>query len=409
MIKLFRFPRNEFPRQFWLLFWGMLISFAGVSMIWPYLMIYVSARLDLPMTATASLMTVNAMAGLLATFIAGPITDRIGRKGIMVVGLVVTGLSYMAMIYANTMVDFFVLMLIRGLANPLYRVGADAMIADLIPQGKRADAYALSRLSKNIGIAIGPAIGGFVASTSYDVTFFIAMISLVSFGLVTALFLTETLDKSAIEENIATSSQRAGFRIILQDKAFLVFIGAFTLTQICASIMWVLLAVYGKDNFNILESQYGFLPMTNALMVVILQIYITNITKRKPSLWIQFIGAMIYALGVGSIAYGNSFWDFWGSILVITVGEMILVPMATTYVADMAPADMRGRYMSVFALTWGVAIGVGPVVGGFLNDLISPQAIWYGGGVIGILGALWFLVQASAATKNRALQVEHGS
>ena len=409
MIKLFRFPRNEFPRQFWLLFWGMLISFAGVSMIWPYLMIYVSARLDLPMTATASLMTVNAMAGLLATFIAGPITDRIGRKGIMVVGLVVTGLSYMAMIYANTMVDFFVLMLIRGLANPLYRVGADAMIADLIPQGKRADAYALSRLSKNIGIAIGPAIGGFVASTSYDVTFFIAVISLVSFGLVTALFLTETLDKSAIEENIATSSQRAGFRIILQDKAFLVFIGAFTLTQICASIMWVLLAVYGKDNFNILESQYGFLPMTNALMVVILQIYITNITKRKPSLWIQFIGAMIYALGVGSIAYGNSFWDFWGSILVITVGEMILVPMATTYVADMAPADMRGRYMSVFALTWGVAIGVGPVVGGFLNDLISPQAIWYGGGVIGILGALWFLVQASAATKNRALQVEHGS
>ncbi len=103
MQKLFRINVAEYPRQFWLLFWGMLISFAGVSMIWPYLMIYVSARLNLPMTATASLMTVNATAGLLATFIAGPITDRTGRKGTMVVGLMITGISYLAMIFANSL------------------------------------------------------------------------------------------------------------------------------------------------------------------------------------------------------------------------------------------------------------------------------------------------------------------
>lgn len=397
MQKLFRINVAEYPKQFWLLFWGMLISFAGVSMIWPYLMIYVSARLNLPMTATASLMTVNATAGLLATFIAGPITDRTGRKGTMVVGLMITGISYLAMIFANSLMDFFILMLIRGLANPLYRVGADAMIADIIPQGKRADAYALSRLSKNIGIAIGPAVGGFVAAASYDVTFIIATISLVVFGLITAFFLNETLDKEAVQKEIGQSSQRLGFKAILQDRAFLVFVGAFTLTQICGAIMWVLLAVYGKDNFNIPESQYGFIPMTNALMVVAFQIYITNITKSKHSLWMQSLGAAIYALGVGSIAFGNSFWDFWVSIVVLTIGEMILVPMATTYVADLAPADMRGRYMSVFSLGWGVATGIGPVVGGFLNDQISPQAIWYGGGLIGILGALWFVNQALSA------------
>ncbi|MBC8505060.1 MAG: MFS transporter [Anaerolineales bacterium] len=397
MQKLFRVNFSEYPRQFWLLFWGMLISFAGVSMIWPYLMIYVSARLELPMTATASLMTVNATAGLLATFIAGPITDRTGRKGIMIVGLMVTGVSYLAMIFADSMIEFVILMLVRGLANPLYRVGADAMIADIIPEGKRADAYALSRLSKNIGIAIGPAVGGFVASSSYNITFIVATIGLVAFGLITAFFLNETLDKNVIPEEIARSSQRAGFRTILKDRAFLVFIGAFTLTQICGAIMWVLLAVYGKENFNILESQYGFIPMTNALMVVALQIYITNATKKKPSLWMQSIGAIIYAIGVGSIAFGNSFWDFWVSIVVLTIGEMILVPMATTYVANLAPADMRGRYMSVFALTWGLATGIGPLVGGFLNDQISPQAIWYGAGIIGILGSLWFVNQALRA------------
>jgi len=156
----------------------------------------------------------------------------------------------------------------------------------------------------------------------------------------------------------------------------------------------VLLAVYGKDNFNIPESQYGFIPMTNALMVVVLQVYITQKTKHRPSLWMQSLGAIIYALGVGSIAFGDSFWDFWISIIVMTFGEMILVPMATTYVADLAPADMRGRYMSVFSLAWDVATGIGPVVGGVLNDQISPRAIWYGGGLIGLLGAMWFVSQA---------------
>ncbi len=394
MQKLFRLNFADYPRQFWLLFWGMLISFAGVSMIWPYLMIYVSARLALPMTATASLMTINATAGLLATFIAGPITDRAGRKGTMVVGLMVTGVSYLAMIFADSMIEFIILMLVRGLANPLYRVGADAMIADIIPQGKRADAYALSRLSKNIGIAIGPAVGGFVTATSYNIAFVFAMIGLVAFGLVTALLLKETLDKSAIQESQTSSWQFAGFGTILRDRTFLVFAGAFTLTQICASIMWVLLAVYGKDNFNIPESQYGFIPMTNALMVVVLQVYITQKTKHRPSLWMQSLGAIIYALGVGSIAFGDSFWDFWISIIVMTFGEMILVPMATTYVADLAPADMRGRYMSVFSLAWDVATGIGPVVGGVLNDQISPRAIWYGGGLIGLLGAMWFVSQA---------------
>ncbi|MBL7161055.1 MAG: MFS transporter [Anaerolineales bacterium] len=397
MQKLFRLNIAQYPKEFWLLFWGMLISFAGVSMIWPYLMIYVSASLDLPMTATASLMTVNATAGLAATFIAGPITDRVGRKGAMVVGLLVTGLSYLGMIYANTLISFVILMSIRGLANPLFRVGADAMIADLIPQGKRADAYALSRLSKNVGIAVGPAIGGFVAATSYDIAFIAAMIGLVSFGLVIAIFLPETLDKNAFQGDITTPPERAGFQHIIQDRAFLVFIGAFTLTQISTSIVWVLLAVYGKENFNLIESQYGFIPMTNALMVVLLQLYITRITKRKAPLWMLSLGALIYGFGVGSIALGDGFWDFWGSMVVITFGELVLVPTATTYVADLAPADMRGRYMSVFALTWGVATGIGPVVGGVLNDQISPQAIWYGGGLIGVLGALWFVSQALRA------------
>ncbi len=386
---------NAYPRQFWLLFVGILISTAGVSMIWPFLMIYVSDRLGLPMTTTAVLLSVNAIASLIASAVAGPISDRTGRKGIMVIGLVALGLTYLAMIPAKTYLAFFVLMTLRGLVNPLFRIGGDAMIADIIPEEQRADAYALSRLAKNLGIAVGPALGGFVATNSYAITFVAAAAGLIIFSLITLFFLEETLPAEMRAVSASVSTGTSGFKHILQDRAFLTFIGAFLLTQLGSAILWVLLGDYAKDNYQILEKQFGFIPMTNALMVVFFQVFITRYTQQKSPLSMMTWGALIYALGVGSVALGDGFWDFWGSMVLLTTGELILVPTATTYTANLAPPDMRGRYMSVFTLTWGVALGIGPVIGGVLNDWVSPQAIWYGGGIIGIAGAAWFWRQLS--------------
>ncbi len=404
MLRKLRFTQQDYPSQFWLLFWGMLISTAGASMIWPFLMIYVSERLDLPMTSVASLMTLNAGAGLLASFIVGPLTDRVGRKITMIIGLSATGLLYLAMIPAKTLVTFAILMALRGLFNPLYRVGSDAMVADLIPEGKRPDAYALTRLSKNVGVALGPAVGGFVATASYTFAFWAAAIGLVTFSLLMTFYAKETLPKS--DEVVSQGSLGVrSYGKILHDKDFMYFILAFTLAQIGSIIVWVLMGVYAKQNYGVLENQYGLIPMTNALMVVILQVTVTRISKRYQPLLIMSLGAFLYAAGVTSVAIANNFWGFWLSMVVITTGELILVPTATTFVANIAPQDMRGRYMSIFSISWGVAAGIGPVMGGYLNDNISPQAIWYGGGLIGLTGALWFMLQSRNKKTSETLKI----
>jgi MFS family permease len=371
----------------------MLISTAGASMIWPFLMIYVSERLKLPLTAIASLMTLNASAGLLASFIVGPIADRAGRKITMVLGLAATGILYLAMIPAETLLFFAVLMTLRGLFNPLYRIGADAMIADIIPEGNRADAYALTRLSKNVGVALGPAVGGYVATASYTFAFWSAAIGLVAFSLLMIFFAKETLPNQDMIQQ-ARISGISRYQVIFSDTHFMPFIFAFTLAQIGSTLVWVLLGVYSKQNYNILEKQFGLIPMTNALMVVILQVMVTRVTKRYRPLLMLSTGAFLYACGVTSVAFAGDFWGFWMSMVIITMGELILIPTASTFVANIAPHDMRGRYMSIFSLSWGVAAGIGPLIGGFLNDQICPKAIWIGGGLIGFFGALWFLIQS---------------
>jgi len=371
------------------MFYGMLISTIGSSMIWPFLMIFVRDRVDMPLTQAASLMTINASAGIIAAFIAGPITDRVGRKWVMVISLAGNGAVYYFMSTANSYLSFTILMTMSGTFNPLYRVGADAMLADLIPSDKRPDAYALMRLSNNAGIAIGPMIGGFLSSISYSITFFLAGSGMVIYSLLMAFFASETLPKGL--GAIKQTNTFGGYILVFRDKKFLPFIGAFVLAQMCAVLIWILMPVYANGEYNVPESLYGFIPTTNALMVVFLQVFVTQKTKHYRPLPVMTIGTLFYTLGVGSVAFGQSFIGFWISIVIMTIGELILMPTASAYVAELAPPDMRGRYMSVAGLTWSAAAGIAPLMGGYLNDNVSPTATWYGGFMVGILGILSFL------------------
>ena len=390
---------KEYPKQLRLMFFGMLISTIGSSMIWPFLMIYVRQRVNLPLTQIASLMTINATAGLIAAFIAGPITDRIGRKWVMVFSLAGNGVVHFFMSNAHDFLSFAILMSLSGTFNPLYRVGADAMLADLIPAEKRPDAYALMRLSNNAGISIGPMVGGFISSVSFTITFFFAGTGMLIYSLLLAFFALETLPKNtSSSEHILKSF--GGYLQVLRDTQFLSFIAAFILAQMCAVMIWILMPVYANGIYKVPERQYGFIPTTNALMVVFLQVFVTRITKRFRPLPVMTLGTFFYTLGVGSVALGHSFIGFWISIVIMTIGEFILMPTASSYVAGLAPPDLRGRYMSVAGLTWRAAAGINPLLGGDLNDNIAPVANWDGGFAIGIIGIFGFLFLSKKKTSD---------
>ena len=266
---------------------------------------------------------------------------------------------------------------------------------DRLPLSLRlGNAYSLLRTSNNLGVAIGPALGGLIATVSYAIAFYFAASGLVIYGLLITFLAIETLptwqpDEARIGESV--KERFGGYGRVLADRQFISFVGTYTLIQMCAAMIWVLLAVYAKENYAISESLYGFIPMTNALMVVFFQYSVTQVTKRRQPLSTLSVGGLFYAIALGSVALAHSFWGFWLSMVILTVGELIQSPTATTLAANLAPAEMRGRYMSLYGLTWGVASGVGPVLGGLLNDQFGPKAIWYGGAAIGLAGSLLFM------------------
>lgn len=164
--------------------------------------------------------------------------------------------------------------------------------------------------------------------------------------------------------------------------------------------------VYAKTNFGIPENLYGWIPTTNALMCVFIQYFVTLITRKRPALPVLTVGMFIYALGAGSVALAGSFWGFWLSMVILTFGELTLVPTASKYVADISPADLRGRYMSLHWLGWGLARTLAPLIGGFLNDAISPRAIWIGGLLIGLTSTFGLFLLSRLTTARTAPQTQ---
>ena len=383
------------PRQFWLMFFGMILATTGTTMIWPFLMIYASETLALPLAAVASLMTINAATGLVSSILAGPVIDRLGRKGAMVAGLLGNGLCYFLLSQATSYGAFALILGGSGVFSPLYNVGTDAMLADLFPMEKRADAFALIRMARNIGVAAGPAIGGFVLATSYRIGMYGAAGGMSIYGLLLLFFARETLPKQVVLEKTSLRRQLRGYWTALQDRPFMGLVGAFTLVQMTAAMIWVLLSVHLKTNFGISERLYGWLPTTNALMVVFFQVLITRWTKKFPAVQVMSWGSVFYVFAPLLIAFSNGFWGFWLAMVIMTLGELIVVPRASAYAANLAPVDMRGRYMSLYGLTWNVAVGISPMLGGFLSDRVGPQVPWLSGGLIGVLAvmAFWSLNQ----------------
>lgn len=381
---------RAYPPQFWLIAFGVLISSTGSSLIWPFQLIYISKILGASITASASLIAISSAIGLLVSLLGGAIADKIGRKPLMLTAQAVHGLAYLLMSAAHSYPGFLLPMALMGVANPFYATGSDAMMADLLPAEKRTSGYSILRMINNAGIAIGPGVGGYLVTRSYGLAFSSAAAGMLAYSLLLLFFARETLSRD--NRPRPSESLFSGFDQILRDRAFLAFVAVTALGMIAPLMMWTLLALYTNQNYGLPENLYSWLPVTNALMCVFVQYFITLLTRRFAPGKSIAAGMAVYALGVGSVALMSNFWGFWLSMVLMTFGELILVPTASAFVANRAPETLRGRYMSFYWLTWGIARTLAPLVGGFINDQLSPRAVWWSGLALGLTSAAGLLL-----------------
>jgi len=384
---------SDYPRQFWVLVFGTFIDTLGRTMLNPFLMLYVTKRFDVGMTEVGMLFGLMSITSTIGRMLGGALTDRLGRKWMVIFGLVVSGLSSLAMGVVGTFDLFFIVVLFVGLVASIGGPAQGAMIADILPEEKRTSGFGIFRVVANLSWVLGPVIGGLLAMRSYMPLFIAdAVASTLTAGIV-FLAIKETRPTSRAAKSEQTMGQTfVGYLNVLQDTTFILFIGACILMTTGYLQIYTTLGVYLRDTHGIAEQAYGWLMSMNAATVVLLQIPISRqIEKRRP-MFMMALGTLLYAVGLGTYGLVSSYAPFVIAMLIITIGEMVVMPTAQAMVAKIAPEDMRGRYMAIWGFGWSIPSAVGPLLAGLIMDNADPRLVWYGAGLLCLTGAAAFVL-----------------
>jgi MFS family permease len=360
-------------------------------MIWPFVTVIIRERLEIPLTTAALLLTIQSIASLLSTLIVSSIMDKLGRKIPIVIGLVGSAIALVGMATANTFEQWAILMAFYGIFTPVFNIGVNTMVADIVEPENRSPAYALIRMISNAGIAIGPVIGGILVTLlSFDAVYYLIAIIYVVLTIFVLIMVQETMPDT-LESTDDTPITNEGYGFILRDTVFMGMFVMFMLVMFGNTQIFVLLPVFAKENYGLVESQYSLLLTINATMVVLFQYAITKFTDRYDPLPVMAFAALLYAIGLGSVAVGYNLPTFAISMIIVTLGELMLMPTTLTFVANIAPVELRARYMGILGLGWPLAAGIGPVIGGALNDNFSPVAMWIGASGLALVGGVGFV------------------
>jgi MFS family permease len=384
---------SEYPRQFWVLVTGMFIDTLGRTILNPFLMLYATKRFDVGMTEVGVLFGLMSVANTVGSMLGGALTDRLGRKWMVIFGITVSGLSSLAMGVVGTFELFFSVVLFVGLFASIGGPAHGAMVADILPEEKRTAGFGIFRVVANISWVCGPLIGGLLAMRSYMPLFICDAVASTITAIIVLLAIQETKPAPREGEPEQTMAQTfVGYWDVMKDATFMLFIAACIVMSVVYLQLYTTLGVYLRDTHGLPEQAYGYLMSMNATAVVLLQIPIARrIAKYRPMVMMA-LGTFLYAIGFTMYGAFSSFIPFAVAMFIITVGEMVVMPTSQALVAKIAPEDMRGRYMAVFGFSWAIPQAVGPLLAGLVMDNADPRWVWYAAGILGSVGAAAFLL-----------------
>jgi MFS family permease len=370
---------KSLPTEYWILFSGTLVNRFGHFVI-PFLAIYLAQQGHDAKVASLALAAYGAGA-LIAGAIGGYLADRIGRKHTMLLACTGSAISMLLLSVAKGVPELVGVTFLNGLLSAIYGPASGALIADLIPPHLRVRAYSCQRFAINLGFAAGMATAGFMAGRSFAALFIVDAATTMILG-VLVLF--------GVKRRPWIAKENSGWGIALghmrTNVPFQLAVGASFLIGV---IFWQMSSSYALQTTKgagLDEKTYGLLMALNGIMIVFLELPLTSYTKRFSPVLTMAAGYAIVGIGMGMNAIGASLPILVVSMVVFTVGEMIALPVNSSYMAALAPDEMRGRYQGVMSISWSTATMIGPSVGIALYQA-SPGLVWVGTLVLALVAA----------------------
>jgi len=391
MLTKFKNSYKDYPNAFKVLVFASFIDMLGGFLLYPFFALYITNRFGVDMIQVGFLFAVFAVGSIFGGMIGGALADKYGRRAMLLIGLVVSGVGSIFMGLADDLNVFFILAATLGIFFNFGGPARQAMVVDLLPDEKQAEGFGILRIAMNLAATAGPILGGFLATQSYMWLFLSDAVSSLLTAVIVFFVIPETKPKKTEDKpEESVISTIVGYKEVLKDGVFILFLSVSAIMVIVYMQMNTTLPVFLWDVHGFPLQSFGLLLSMNAAMVVVFQFWITKKISKYAPMKVIAVGTLFYMVGFGMYGFISEFYLFFIAMIIITIGEMVVTPIQQTAVASFAPEDKRGRYMAMFGFFWAIPHLFGVLVAGLIMVNIGPNWVWYFAGILSFISVVGF-------------------
>ena len=378
----------------------LIVGFAGSlagSACWTFIGIWAIDELDASSSQLGLYFVAAAVISASTGYLGGHVSDHLGRRPV-----ILAGWGLMAFVPLTwTLVDDYMtalpLLLLLSLFGPVAMGATQALVADVVPPERHEHSYASLRVASNLGVTLGPPIGGALLLTgNYDVLW-IGVTCIGALVLVLAWRLLPARGEYAPDEPPA----RGSFGVIRRDGAFLLFLAAMVLAHLVYFAYEAVLPITAVDSYGLTPAAWGFLVIVNPLLVTIFQMRLTRRVERYPAAPKFAIAMLLMGWPFLLLSVNASVAVIAVVIVIFVLGEMLWIPTSQAIAAGLAPADLRGAYMGAFASTSSAGFALGPFFGLQIRGELGDTAMWTFFAGTAVVGAILGVVACRYAFEIR--------
>lgn len=386
------------PPTYWLIWTGTLINRLGGFVI-PFLTLYLTVQREIPVSQAALMVSLFGAGSFIAQLSGGELTDRFGRRPVMLMSFFVTPVFMIALGLAQNLALISLCTFFVGFFTDLYRPAVGAAIADLVPPGARTRAYGYNYWAINLGAAVAPLLAGLIANYSYLILFVADALTTAIFGLIVLFGIRETRPAEAHQSaHIPLGKRISEIRrapILLLFSFITLFFGV----------------VYMQGNVTLpLDMQshglgptaYGAAIAVNGFLIILMTIPVSNLATKWPRFETVAVAALLLGMGFGFTAIASSLPLFALSVAIWTLGEIAATSVGPTIIADLSPVELRGLFQGIFGAAWGLSYFIGPLAGGWVYERLGSDVLWIGCLVLGIVLAFCYYALSAPAKRHLA-------
>lgn len=362
-------------RELWLVVLGMFLNYLGYGAVLPFEVIYLHNGRGFSLGMAGLVVGLVTGVAVLISPLAGPLIDRFGARAMATAAGIALAAGYVGLAFAHSPAQAFAAGALAGIGNGALNPSQLTLLAALASSDARHRVTAVSRVASNAGIGLGSALGGLVAG--YGLSGFIVLFLANALTYLVYVFVLVAVVRNA---NAVRPEQIAGgYRLVLRDRAFV----HLALTNVAIigvgwGVFTWLLPPYAEEQIGLSTQLIGLLLLANAITVVVAQVPVAKFAEGKRRVVMMALAACLFVFACVLVVAAGIRTDIAYPLLIaaaitVAVGECFHTTALMPLVADLAPVNLRGRYMAAIGLSWWVGLALAPTIGMQVLSL-SPVA-----------------------------------